>query len=507
MLGGCSYGYGYGYSQVSAQEVQQLIQRDRASELLTLSRQKHLNVMGVPLLIHLIQTQNWELATTLLYLGLEPNPQDSNGLSAVMWAIKDGPIPFTKHLLREAVIKNHGKTDFGFQGIVEGKKKMFYGSPLNLAVGYRNDLSLVKYMIEQLNFDPDEDEYNRDSIRIDWAPIFFAVFYDNLTMAKYLLEQGANCDYDADGRYPLTTASLYASHEMIELFLHCSRSNESLRDDAIYSAQSHLMRTNDTTTLFKLVSWNYHVNQYERLAVEAIEIENLNLAHRFIDSISIIDSNDYYNSISGHSIIQRSYYSGDTALFKKVLSKTSKFYLEQGQDPLQLLDCEQDQFCVRNLKYMLEAGADPFMPLSLLSKDTNGSVQGMQSVPVPRGIPETGFSLAFKKRQKPLIKYYIDHYRDKLLEYKEALLESIVFYPLNGDYELMQSIFVQINRTFEIDLDKRYRLIEKAERADNENDNNAYRSLLSKYISNLDEYLAHSKCFNQSSCITMEYER
>ena len=44
---------------------------------------------------------------------------------------------------------------------------MFYGSPLNLAVGYRNDLSLVKYMIEQLGFDPDEDEYNKDSVQID----------------------------------------------------------------------------------------------------------------------------------------------------------------------------------------------------------------------------------------------------------------------------------------------------------------------------------------------------
>ena len=100
---------GYGYSQVSAQEVQQFIEGDKASELLTLSRQKHFDVMGTPLLIHLIQTKNWELANTLLSLGIEPHPQDSNGLSAVMWAIKEGTIAFVKNLLKKAVIKNNGK--------------------------------------------------------------------------------------------------------------------------------------------------------------------------------------------------------------------------------------------------------------------------------------------------------------------------------------------------------------------------------------------------------------
>lgn len=496
-----------GFSNLWGQNIAKFIQSGNAKELYSLSKQKPLQVNGKPLLIHLVQTQNWTLASSLLNLGLNPNPVDTNELSAIMWTIKLGPIPFVKLLLKKAVDCNKGKTNFNFQGILRGSGSSFYGSPLNLAVGYRKDTALVRYMIKQLGFDPNEQEFNSEKELITWTPIFWAVVNNDISMTRYLLELGSNCDEEIyedmssemNFMYPLTIAVQKKNNEIITALFNCNIVDTLSREQAIYSAQKIMVKKNDTAMLFNLLKLNSSRNWFEILAVDAIEINNLDLAYQIVDLIDILDSNDFANAIVGYSLIQRSFYSGDTTLFKKVLSKKPTFYMGQHLNALRLANCRKDKNCVETLKFMIEAGADPFFPLSKvrtkMDKKTENSFYTREY-----DDRKTAVYNSFQEMQEPLIYFFIDNYREEILKHPKAFFESVAYYPSENKYELLQDILEKLDFKFTLKLNKRYNLIYLGLKSDYDDDCQRYFPLFKKHILNLQEYLQHNNCMYLPEC-------
>ena len=135
------------------------------------------------LLLDAVKLNNIEKAKAAIINGADINLKDDKEAPLLMWAAYKTNLDFVKFLIQMGA-------DCTTKGLIDDGKKGFYGNLNSIAAG-EEKMKLLKYFIEELNIDVDDDEQSIDN-KPGWTALQWAVSKNNPKIIKYLIKKGAN---------------------------------------------------------------------------------------------------------------------------------------------------------------------------------------------------------------------------------------------------------------------------------------------------------------------------
>jgi len=149
----------------------------------------HLQVWGQQSfeLIEAIQANELPQVKALVTAGADVNVWDENRATALMWAAYKGDLEMLQYLVAQGA-------DFTQKGVIylNEEKTAYYGNLMGIAGG-EGKLELLKYLIEELNIDVDDKEYNpKENAETGWTATQWAINEKYEEIAIFLIEKGAD---------------------------------------------------------------------------------------------------------------------------------------------------------------------------------------------------------------------------------------------------------------------------------------------------------------------------